>query len=104
MTQKEFLAHSLIEQCTWNNTNLSVKDIIELCEEKQGAKIVFSMIFQNSRMMCEHLKLIKKEWIVDFIKEQKIGKFNERYFKHRKDVLIYFFVDANHKIKDLEWK
>lgn len=62
------------------------------------------MIFQSSRMMIEHLKLIKKEWVMDFIKEQRISKFNERYFKHRKDLLIYFYIDKNHKIEELEWK
>lgn len=97
------IANDILKECTWGNTTLTPQDIISLCENKEHCKIVFSKIFQSSRSMYEHLRLIKKEWIIEFINEQKISKFNEEYFTQRKDLLIYFFIDSTHKVKGLEW-
>lgn len=98
------IAEDILRECTWGNTRLTPQNIVELCEDKIGCKIIFSKIFHNSRSMYEHLRLIKREWVIELIKNQKIGKFNEEYLKHRKDLLIFFFIDSNHKVEGLSWK
>lgn len=98
------IAKDILKECTWNNTMLMPQDVIKMAENKDDCKFIFSKIFENSRSMYEHLRLIKREWIVELIKAQRIGRFKEAYFKQRKDLLIYFFIDSNHKFKGVEWK
>lgn len=98
------IAKDILKECTWNNTMLTPQDVIKMAEKKDSCKLIFSMIFENSRSMYEHLRLIKREWIVELIKAQRIGRFKEKYFQRRKDVLICFFIDSSHKVEGLSWR
>lgn len=102
--QKLEIAKDILEHCYWGNTAFTPQDIINCCQDKKTAKMIFSAIFQNSRCMYEHLKLVRKEWIIEFIQEQQIPSIKCKYFKKRKDLLIAFFIDPNHKVEGLEWK
>lgn len=98
------IAKQILKECYWNNTKYSPEDIIQKCEDKFFAKCIFSAIFQNSRNMFEALRLIKLEWVIEFIENQRIGNFRREDFTRRKDILINLFIDENHTIKGFEWK
>lgn len=102
--QKLYIAKDILNECTWGNTRLTPNDVIKFCEDRNDCKIIFSKIFQSSRSMYEHLRLIKREWVIELINKQQVPRFNHQYFKKRKDILIKLFIDSNHKVEGLEWK
>lgn len=100
--QKLLIAKQILKECYWNNTKYTPEDIILNAQDHFLAKTLFSAIFQNSRHMFEALRLIKLEWVIEFIKNQRIGNFRKKDFTRRKDILIHLFIDRNYL--DYEWK
>lgn len=100
--QKLRIAKQILKECYWNNTRYTTEDIISNAQDYFLAKTLFSAIFQNSRHMFEALRLIRLEWVVEFIKNQKIANFRKEDFTRKKDILIHLFIDRNHLV--YQWK
>lgn len=102
--QKKEIAQRILKECFWGNTNLTPSEILERINDYNFAKWIFSAIFENSKNMTLMLSIIKKEWVKEFIKARKIGRFKQDYFQERLDALICIYLDRTHQIKGRVWK
>lgn len=102
--QKEQIAQKILKDCFWGNTNLTSHEILSRINDYDFAKQVFSAIFENSKDMVLMLSLIKKEWVKEFIKKQKIGRFKQDFLQQRLDALNCIYIDNTHQIKGRSWK
>nr|MBP3725479.1 hypothetical protein [Campylobacter sp.] len=99
------IAQNILKTCFWGNTNYTPEYILEKISNKNFARQIFSAIFQNSTFMSRDLSIIKREYVVEFIKEQekKMPKFNQRYFRLRLDALINTYIDSSYELRDRKW-
>lgn len=75
---QHFLSHS-----SWNNTSLTVADVLSQRDNKNFAQYLFNNIVQNSDFMSVDLLLIKKEWALEFIANYEVPTYNEQYLNRR---------------------
>lgn len=88
--QKLEIANEILNTCYWGNVSFTPQDIIDCCENKSDAKLIFSAIFQNSNDMFKHLSLINTEWVKEMIisQNQRLGHFKKDFLEPRMDKLI----------------
>ncbi|WP_232000194.1 hypothetical protein [Helicobacter cinaedi] len=91
------IAQNILNHCYWGNTNMTAEFIVENIKNKEFAKRIFSAIFQSSQAMIEDLRIIKEEWVREFIVEQnqKLGYFKRFYLEPRLDRLIQYYGITN---------
>ena len=73
---------------------MTAEFIVENIKNKEFAKRIFSAIFQSSQAMIGDLRIIKEEWVREFIVEQnqKLGYFKWFYLEPRLDRLIQYYM------------
>lgn len=103
LDQENFLR--IKKECFWDyEISYDLLKNINQIKDQKIKKFIFEKILWNSTRLFYDLEIFDKETLKKLLEETKIPKFNQDYFKKRKNFVEVYFFNQPLEIEELKWK